>query len=557
MLVSTGSHALGLWYPGDDLHLVVVMDYSASIFWELASEVTGTELKPKKNQVELDLFDDDHAAGFSGSKVYLSYCGLPPGAVLKASSIELPAYADYVRQSTQEGKTLNRVRDTIYIRGKLLQHSAPADDPIRSYRMNSDQSYQVHWTAFQCSHRRIRRWADSRGIYSKRYGLLDDQILTWQLFDVFGKYDNGTLDKSYLDFLVDESASDRDGLEADNVARMHSMSNSLVHEVFETFAAFGFSYNHVGRGPGGSNAVIVRDSVLCVMTHHWPRMNSVAAMHVQDQKTIADEMLSAHIRLVSNGHLPNTKREALQCFFRYHNHFVLLDLRYWGPNRRKEEAFRRHIQDHVAPDLVKRLRASQSEACFRIWPEPLCSTCGTLDRTYLVGFDTHQNLEEVQEVIETFSSELDYDRSCGLIDISVASREEMAPLAEATSVSDEGASIPNAPVSASASPNTTKQAVAIQATHAASEKSQPFITASKVVTKLQWHPTLQADDYEVGYLDRFDGLMWMPLEQWHKDLTDDEWIPDHRIRAFRRRKDGRVVWDREKRIDLTDEERSN
>jgi hypothetical protein len=58
-------------------------------------------------------------------------------------------------------------------------------------------------------------------------------------------------------------------------------------------------------------------------------------------------------------------------------------------------------------------------------------------------------------------------------------------------------------------------------------------------------------DYEVGYLDRFEGLMWLPLEQWGKETEDEEFIPEHRIRILRRiEKQGvsSVVWDREKRI---------
>ena len=48
--------------------------------------------------------------------------------------------------------------------------------------------------------------------------------------------------------------------------------------------------------------------------------------------------------------------------------------------------------------------------------------------------------------------------------------------------------------------------------------------------------------YEVGYMDRFLGMMQMPLVEFGK--TD---IPKHRIQYFKR--SGKIVWDRQERID--------
>ena len=45
--------------------------------------------------------------------------------------------------------------------------------------------------------------------------------------------------------------------------------------------------------------------------------------------------------------------------------------------------------------------------------------------------------------------------------------------------------------------------------------------------------------------------MWLPLEQWGKATEEEDFIPEHRIRVFRRvGKDGgkTVVWDREGRV---------
>ena len=43
----------------------------------------------------------------------------------------------------------------------------------------------------------------------------------------------------------------------------------------------------------------------------------------------------------------------------------------------------------------------------------------------------------------------------------------------------------------------------------------------------------------------------MPLEQWKGgDVTDEDFIPLHRILWFRRDSDGVKVWDRKERLDL-------
>lgn len=56
----------------------------------------------------------------------------------------------------------------------------------------------------------------------------------------------------------------------------------------------------------------------------------------------------------------------------------------------------------------------------------------------------------------------------------------------------------------------------------------------------------------IGYLERFEGIKEIPATWWISDVTEDEWIPQHRIKYFTRTdKSGtrEVVWDRDKRID--------
>jgi uncharacterized protein (UPF0248 family) len=103
------------------------------------------------------------------------------------------------------------------------------------------------------------------------------------------------------------------------------------------------------------------------------------------------------------------------------------------------------------------------------------------------------------------------------------------------------------------------------------------------MNRVLWDPSLDHAEFTVGYEDRFRGMLEKPLVSFKKarlrslclaaprarelaasgrvpvsltrsfapraaqDKTDDEFIPFHRIWYFKR--NGDIVWDREKRID--------
>lgn len=75
-------------------------------------------------------------------------------------------------------------------------------------------------------------------------------------------------------------------------------------------------------------------------------------------------------------------------------------------------------------------------------------------------------------------------------------------------------------------------------------------SASDVLNRLRWDAEFDIEDYIVGYDDRFLGEREMPVGQWKADLTDEAFIPMHRILYFKRKSDGVKVWDRETRTDL-------
>ena len=76
-----------------------------------------------------------------------------------------------------------------------------------------------------------------------------------------------------------------------------------------------------------------------------------------------------------------------------------------------------------------------------------------------------------------------------------------------------------------------------------------FKGSDMIFQRIKWDPSIDSDLVTIVYLDRFLGLQEIAFNEFkgvHEDYKKG--IPLHRIRAFKIR--DRIVWDREKRIDL-------
>ncbi|EHY60375.1 hypothetical protein HRR83_000135 [Exophiala dermatitidis] len=85
-----------------------------------------------------------------------------------------------------------------------------------------------------------------------------------------------------------------------------------------------------------------------------------------------------------------------------------------------------------------------------------------------------------------------------------------------------------------------------------STPSPKMRSAQDVLDRLHWDPSYDITKYTIGYLERFSGIMETPADSWISESTDEEWIPQHRIKYFKRSLENgeqEVVWDRERRID--------
>jgi len=80
-------------------------------------------------------------------------------------------------------------------------------------------------------------------------------------------------------------------------------------------------------------------------------------------------------------------------------------------------------------------------------------------------------------------------------------------------------------------------------------------TALDVIHRIQWDESLISDEFTVGYIDRFRGILEKPFSDFTwKDVVEidyyfgDEFgIPQHRIQYFKWK--NIIVWNKETRVD--------
>ncbi|EPS39563.1 hypothetical protein H072_6651 [Dactylellina haptotyla CBS 200.50] len=94
--------------------------------------------------------------------------------------------------------------------------------------------------------------------------------------------------------------------------------------------------------------------------------------------------------------------------------------------------------------------------------------------------------------------------------------------------------------------NKKKAAAVIQQKTGPTPKLRP---SHEVFNRIKWDGKYDAASYVIGYEDRFRGVLEIGAHLWKTEMTDEEFVPMHRVVYFKEKKTGVVVWDREKRVD--------
>lgn len=77
-----------------------------------------------------------------------------------------------------------------------------------------------------------------------------------------------------------------------------------------------------------------------------------------------------------------------------------------------------------------------------------------------------------------------------------------------------------------------------------------MVTADRVYHRLLWDDRIPVADFDLGYEDRFKGILFLPITRFRHTGDETSEIPFHRVHLFRYK--GEIIWDRDNRIDRID-----
>lgn len=466
-LFPTGPYALGLWYPGDDVHLICLTDNSSNTFWEYIAEKLEREDLPKYDCIISD----------SGTEadVWLHYCSIP--AYFDLGTVEaygFPGFPNTARQQSYIIQNLAQLQDTWHLINGLNEHI----------------------DVFRDAYRFLRSWADDAGILSKAFGMLSSETLTWMLFQ----------------------------------AETESTSKQLQKR---------------SPSPGGVSSFGQRyhdsDNLQEVVTPNG-RKAYAPLPYLEPASTFIAEEVG---RLCEAPEvLERSREEHYKAFCQMYTTLMLVTAECWMPKKRAD--FHNQLVRAISHVPERLFGSGRVNDAVRIWPHPFKPS--DEEWVYVVGVERStrerpsQRLPPNSEMVELVESlEIDVDSSTGRTATNACSSKDALDLfglhtkQSIVLPQDTKHAMPDSPSTPSSSPSA----------------SAKFPAASQVLSRLRWHPVHAAHDYEVGYLDRFEGLMWLPLEKWGKATEEEDFVPEHRIRVFRRVGEGglrETVWDREARV---------
>ncbi|GAB7358162.1 hypothetical protein MBLNU230_g0317t1 [Neophaeotheca triangularis] len=534
-LFAVSSLGVDVWQPGDDVKLVAQFDITPTTFWLLVAENLDCEaLKTETAGLfrtlpySLELLKDLRHLRATGTRFLLAFCGWPNGLgrVGPHSSLR-PAYGERSRRLGPEGQTLNLVWETTRMSSSFKV----------SGRM--DGSALPDFEGASHAYMRIHAWACRNGLMGAEFGLLDS------------------------DCLIRMFCYSVEGFQPDDTRPNKAPCNPrepdlLVHNFFALFKHL----NWDKRGVYGDNTEWGTE--MAIWTASEPPIN--AAQHVTKGGKARIWAALQGLTLPYDGFFQpeHNPEDPLTHFLDAYDYYIVTVGSFWGQNPEKAIDFELRLGREIAPATcraVDRLLVLRTFA----WPFPLSLNESDGDNPdhkllYVAGVaprhpstlkDKKTFLKQVANAARTAEQQIpptSLDSNWEHVSIKVCTSADFVnpntnrprPLQSLTPL-DKYRPTPSTPLLSkpptSQSPPSTQRPPP-DVSNLASQ------TAANMLHKLRWHPWLNGASYEVGYQDRFDGLMWKALEEWRsaREAEEEDWIPEHRIRAFRRVGDGVWVW---------------
>ncbi|RDA95550.1 hypothetical protein CP533_1220 [Ophiocordyceps camponoti-saundersi (nom. inval.)] len=526
LVIPIGSFGLGVWMSTSQLDCLCIGTMSHDIFFTIATQrlkAAGvSNLRRVKSAVEKTKLE----LHIEGIRFNLGYCVAPSIVESYPEVMKRPPTDSAFDLPTQTLARLKPVRDVVYLRRSIPDMAA-----------------------FRLSHLLIRAWAESRGLYAPRFGLLGGFHITVMLVPV-------------CKLLAKESGC--------------MSSSDIIRSFFHHYATFDWRERLVFDPFFHEQLAYRRTSTepLCLLGWHGPRLNAATHMTDSSVDTIISEFDRANSLLSQEGMtwtlFLDTDSPLIEFQSRYKS-YINIEARYWATSPQKRTKFFRWLESRLSTFLLEADRILPTIG-MRFWParlvqQPCSIAADEFLRYYLIGLyrrgrptEAIVNCEALQvsmgecEASIRKSSKYYDPNGCWVTasivkdrDLPLGLREDsqMCSLDEETDDDDSMAEEDD-----NDDDDNSNRKPPSKQSNIPNPLTGRFRPASDVINRLRWDTALDATDYLIGYEDRFTGVREKDVDAWTSELTDDEFIPQHRIVYFKRKSDGRLVWDRRTRLDL-------
>ncbi|KAE8143771.1 hypothetical protein BDV38DRAFT_3094 [Aspergillus pseudotamarii] len=546
-VVPVGSYGFGVWNSSSDMDILVIGQVSPRTFFALmiaklrrATDSDIALLRKVKaasgTMLELEV---------RGVRIDLQYCAATRVVESWPQALELPAGDSTFDLPMQSLLKLNSLRDMHY-----LQRTIP---DLASFRL---------------AYRFIKLWAQRRGIYSSKLGYLGGIHITLLLGRI-----------CTLSFRQAGSISTAD----------------IVTTFFKHYALFNWEKNVVYDPSFYKSAPRYfrpQREPLVILSQHQPKVNVARAASIPSTRTLVQEFQRADQLLSRQGvtweQLAGSVENSTGAdeFFKSYRSYAKVNVQYWGGAATKGRMLVGWLEWRCVSLLVD-IHRRFPDIHARIWParftdmEEVDETTKEYQGCYLIGLarestpgatplsDADRQSAQISllAVLNTFAEQIRedenyFDSSSSWVDVSLVQPSALSGLRvdssnwgnaayDEDSFDDDEDEIDLEDEENEELTQPRQRAMPIRGAKAVwIPEGTKLRSASDVLNRLRWDAEFDIEDYIVGYDDRFLGEREMPVGQWKADLTDEAFIPMHRILYFKRKSDGVKVWDRETRTDL-------
>ncbi|KAM0247096.1 hypothetical protein ACHAQJ_009974 [Trichoderma viride] len=558
VLIPVGSFGLGVWTKLSDVDCLCVGNISTRVFFALAVQKLK---KAATNGIRILR----RVMANTGTMLELEIHGLKFDLQYCAAAAIAQGYPDVLKRPSSD--------PVFTLPLQTLAKLKPAQDLFYLRRSIPDM------TKYRVAHLFIKAWAQSRGLYTAKFGLLGGIHITSMLVPICKALANES-----------EAASTADILST--FFYHYSNFNWETGVVFDPFYHLGLKYHRTFREP------------LCLLGWHGPSLNTASSASMSTVNALTSEFNRAAVLLsqedmtwskflgLESSETPSSLIEkGAADFLASYRTYIKISARYWGSSQQKGRKYLGWLESRCISILVDISRKTPS-LIPRIWParfadEEPASNIGDenseLNACYIIGLKWDEGAAgksttsltvaegSIHVILQEFESRIQrsdkyFDAEYCWMSASITRRSSLGPIQlapgqlydfdGADTDLDEDTDPEEINESDSETYGSTKESRVTKKgiSKSSLEAVKPpgagkLRSAVDALNRIRWDVGMDSSDYLVGYEDRFIGAQEKALDSWRTEQTDEEFIPQHRILYFKRKSDGAIVWDRRSRVD--------